>query len=165
VEATILQPPPSRSPSPDLLPSDDEDVHPAVPNTLRGLPLYMPNLPPKHTYLRTPVGCLISDARPILRYLILTALTTQKSCAPILREETQNCQSGANFPEKSVISYGGQRGTRRWRIIGSYRKLGNRASPKKTMEDRVVVIPRQCRVLITCNARRQRSFSLCLGDD
>jgi transcription initiation factor TFIID subunit 8 len=140
VEATTLLPPPSRSPSPELLPSDDEDVHPAIPNTLRGLPPYMPNLPPKHTYLRTPVGDLISDARPLLRFSIATAFATQKSRPPILREEAQNCQSSANFIEESVISYGGQRGTRGWRIIGSYCKLGNRASPKKTMEDRSVII-------------------------
>ena len=34
---------------------DEEQQHPAVPTTLRSLPHYLPPLPPKHTYLRTPV--------------------------------------------------------------------------------------------------------------
>ena len=54
-KATTLLPPPPRSPSPVLLPSDDEDTQPAVPMTLRTLPSYIPTLPPRHTYLRTPV--------------------------------------------------------------------------------------------------------------
>ena len=54
LEATML-PPPSRPTSPELLLSDDEDAPPVVPITLRALPTYFPALPPKHTYLRTPV--------------------------------------------------------------------------------------------------------------
>lgn len=55
---TVLVPPPSRSPSPELLPSDDEGTTPVVPVTLRTLPqnFHLPALPPKHTYLRTPVS-------------------------------------------------------------------------------------------------------------
>jgi len=45
----------SRSSSPDLLASDDESGPPIIPTTLRGLPPYFPQLPPKHTYLQTPV--------------------------------------------------------------------------------------------------------------
>ena len=59
VPSMELLPPPSRSPSPDLLPSDDEDAVPVIPVTLRQLPWnerYLPALPPKHTYLRTPVS-------------------------------------------------------------------------------------------------------------
>lgn len=51
-----LVPPPSRSPSPELLPSDDESGAPTRPTTLRGIGSYFPTLPPKHTYLRTPVS-------------------------------------------------------------------------------------------------------------
>ncbi|KIY61716.1 hypothetical protein CYLTODRAFT_427391 [Cylindrobasidium torrendii FP15055 ss-10] len=56
-----LRDPPSRSPSPDLLPSDEEDnavaKANATPLTLRTLPdMYaLPTLPPKHTYHRTPL--------------------------------------------------------------------------------------------------------------
>lgn len=46
----------SRPPSPDLLPSDDESGPPIMPVSLRGLPPYLPQLPPKHTYLQTPVS-------------------------------------------------------------------------------------------------------------
>lgn len=53
--AITLLPPPPRSPSPELLSSDDEGVPPTIPMTLRPLPHYAPPLPPKHTYLRTPV--------------------------------------------------------------------------------------------------------------
>lgn len=53
----------SRSPSPELLPSDDEGSLPVVPATLRGLPVPVPKLPPKHTYLRTPVSVSPSRSR------------------------------------------------------------------------------------------------------
>ncbi|KIK08552.1 hypothetical protein K443DRAFT_672567 [Laccaria amethystina LaAM-08-1] len=53
----ILVPPRSRSPSPKLLPSDDEGTTALIPATLRNLPPGFPSLPPKHTYLQTPV-CL-----------------------------------------------------------------------------------------------------------
>jgi hypothetical protein len=60
----VLMAPPSRSPSPELLDSDDEDEETAattsnVPSTLRNLPAYFPDLPPKHTYLQTPVGLFL----------------------------------------------------------------------------------------------------------
>lgn len=42
------------SPAPELLSSEDE-AGPVITPTLRGLPNYFPELPPKHTYLRTPV--------------------------------------------------------------------------------------------------------------
>jgi hypothetical protein len=59
LEAHTLVPPLSRSPSPDLLPSDDEGAPKVIPITLRSLPQCFPGLPPKHTYLRTPV-CQLS---------------------------------------------------------------------------------------------------------
>ena len=54
---TLLAPP-SRSPSPELLASDDEDASLTIPTTLKSLPSYFPDLPPKHTYLQTPVRFL-----------------------------------------------------------------------------------------------------------
>lgn len=71
VPSMELNPPPSRSPSPELLPSDDEDAVPVIPVTLRQLPWsdrYLPSLPPKHTYLRTPVrNChFVYDARLLI---------------------------------------------------------------------------------------------------
>lgn len=52
---TLLAPS-SRSPSPELLASDDEDASSTIPTTLKSLPSYFPDLPPKHTYLQTPVS-------------------------------------------------------------------------------------------------------------
>jgi len=47
----------SRSPSPELFASDDEEHSTAstVATTLTNLPVGFPKLPPKHTYLQTPV--------------------------------------------------------------------------------------------------------------
>lgn len=59
----IFEMPPSRSQSPELLPSDDENALPVVPGTLRQLPTHFPPLPPKHTYLRTPVS--LSSCLPV----------------------------------------------------------------------------------------------------
>jgi transcription initiation factor TFIID subunit 8 len=59
LRAPTLLPAPSRSPSPELLPSDDEGTGAVIPLTLRTLPSYYPSLPPKHTFLTTPVRILI----------------------------------------------------------------------------------------------------------
>lgn len=75
-----IEPPMRQPPSPELLESDDEDVE-AVPRTLRALPAHLPPLPPKHTYLRTPVSLTFSHCpkplhvRPCLPYLCFTHLT------------------------------------------------------------------------------------------
>ncbi|KAJ2933652.1 hypothetical protein H1R20_g3425, partial [Candolleomyces eurysporus] len=59
----------SRSSSPELLSSDDEAVAntAAVPLTLRMLPPHFPSLPPKHTYMKTPVCVsILCDDLPFL---------------------------------------------------------------------------------------------------
>ena len=66
----ILLAPPSRSPSPELLASDDEDASSTIPTTLKSLPSYFPDLPPKHTYLQTPV-CFFHSHLNATQYLIL----------------------------------------------------------------------------------------------
>src|ERR1700761_884225 len=53
-EPVSLLPSGRRSPPPKLLSSDDESSPPTVPTSLRSIPHFYPNLPPKHTYLRTP---------------------------------------------------------------------------------------------------------------
>ncbi|KAK7695621.1 hypothetical protein QCA50_000257 [Cerrena zonata] len=78
-------PPPSRSPSPELLSSDDEDAPPMVPTTLRGLPLnYLPALPPKHTYLRTPASPPKKAALPSLEKKLKNAGLVQESLKNLL---------------------------------------------------------------------------------
>jgi transcription initiation factor TFIID subunit 8 len=82
--APALIPPPSRSPSPELLPSDDEEVPPVIPATLRTLPSYFPSLPPKHTYLRTPASPPKKAALPSLEKKLKTAGLVQDSLKNLL---------------------------------------------------------------------------------
>ncbi|KAF8897316.1 hypothetical protein BD779DRAFT_1490171 [Infundibulicybe gibba] len=91
-----LIPPPSRSPSPELLSSDDEDVMPIIPITLRGLSSHLPALPPKHTYLRTPVSPPKKAALPSLEKKLKTAGLVQESLKNLLlaTEENTNQEDG-----------------------------------------------------------------------
>jgi len=79
-----LLPLPSRSPSPELLPSDDENAPPVVPATLRALPPFFPALPPKHTYLRTPATVPKKAALPSLEKKLKTAGLVQESLKNLL---------------------------------------------------------------------------------
>ncbi|KZT72658.1 hypothetical protein DAEQUDRAFT_762928 [Daedalea quercina L-15889] len=91
-----LLPPPSRSPSPELLPSDDEDAVPIVPATLRQLPWnerYLPALPPKHTYLRTPVAIPKKAALPSLEKKLKNAGLVQESLRNLLTATEDNADN------------------------------------------------------------------------
>jgi len=84
-------PPPSRSPSPELLLSDDDDDAPAViPLTLRALPPCFPALPPKHTYLRTPASPPQKAALPSLEKKLKTAGLVQESLRNLLLATEDN---------------------------------------------------------------------------
>ncbi|KAI0080725.1 hypothetical protein K474DRAFT_1589213 [Panus rudis PR-1116 ss-1] len=84
-DAPEMLPPPPRSPSPELLESDDEDAPPVVPVTLRALPLnYLPALPPKHTYLRTPASPPKKAALPSLERKLKNASLVQESLKNLL---------------------------------------------------------------------------------
>jgi len=87
---TIVLPPPSCPPSPELLLSDDEDTQPVVPVTLRALPTYLPALPPKHTYLRTPVSPPKKAAIPSLEKKLKTAGLVQESLKNLLLATEDN---------------------------------------------------------------------------
>ncbi|PCH41369.1 hypothetical protein WOLCODRAFT_100413 [Wolfiporia cocos MD-104 SS10] len=91
--ALSLLPPPSRSPSPELLPSDDEDAPPTIPITLRALPWgdrNLPALPPKHTYLRTPVSPPKKAALPSLEKKLKNAGLVQESLKNLLLATEDN---------------------------------------------------------------------------
>ncbi|RDB23153.1 hypothetical protein Hypma_009597 [Hypsizygus marmoreus] len=94
--APVLLPPPSRTPSPELLPSDDEGAPPTVPVTLRMLPSYFPHLPPKHTYLRTPASPPKKAALPSLEKKLKTAGLVQESLKNLLlaTEDSTNQEDG-----------------------------------------------------------------------
>lgn len=85
--------PPSRSPSPHLLPSDEENAPVHVPITLRYVPSHFPKLPPKHTYLRTP---------PIpARYRIPASSTLDRKLAnqALVQESLRNLIEATEDPE------------------------------------------------------------------
>ncbi|CAL1701677.1 unnamed protein product [Somion occarium] len=85
LEIPAMLPPPSRSPSPELLSSDDEDAATVIPATLRALPLnYLPALPPKHTYLRTPASPPKKAALPSLEKKLKNAGLVQDSLKNLL---------------------------------------------------------------------------------
>ncbi|KAF8076141.1 hypothetical protein FPV67DRAFT_1664442 [Lyophyllum atratum] len=96
VHAPTLLPAPSRSPSPDLLPSDDEGTPITIPLTLRMLPHHFPNLPPKHTYLRTPASPPKKAALPSLEKKLKTASLVQESLKNLLlaTEDNTNQEDG-----------------------------------------------------------------------
>ncbi|KAG0702360.1 hypothetical protein DFH29DRAFT_922034 [Suillus ampliporus] len=86
----IFELPPSRSQSPELLPSDDESIPPTVPGTLRHLPSHFPALPPKHTYLRTPASPPKKAALPSLERKLKTAGLVQESLKNLLTATEDN---------------------------------------------------------------------------
>ncbi|KAF8165000.1 hypothetical protein B0H34DRAFT_687373 [Crassisporium funariophilum] len=95
VPATLLAPL-SRSPSPELLGSDDEDTPSNIPTTLRSLPSYFPDLPPKHTYLQTPASPPKKAALPSLEKKLKTAALVQESLQNLLlaTEDNTNQEDG-----------------------------------------------------------------------
>jgi hypothetical protein len=92
---TLLAPS-SRSPSPELLASDDEDASCTIPTTLKSLPSYFPDLPPKHTYLQTPASPPKKAALPSLEKKLKTAALVQESLQSLLlaTEDTMNQEDG-----------------------------------------------------------------------
>ncbi|KAI6004047.1 hypothetical protein EDD15DRAFT_2156324 [Pisolithus albus] len=89
---TTFEPPPPRPPSPELLPSDDEGATPALSATLRQIPSNFPPLPPKHTYLKTPV-CASPPrkaALPSLERKLKTASLVQESLKNLLTATEDN---------------------------------------------------------------------------
>ncbi|THH33828.1 hypothetical protein EUX98_g374 [Antrodiella citrinella] len=92
---TVLDLPPPRTPSPELLPSDDEDSLPVVPATLRVLPhnFYLPALPPKHTYLHTPISPPKKAALPSLEKKLKNASVVQESLKNLLLATEDNNSS------------------------------------------------------------------------
>ncbi|KAL7282169.1 hypothetical protein PYCCODRAFT_1439056 [Trametes coccinea BRFM310] len=112
----LLLPPPSRSPSPELLSSDDEDTPPAVPMTLRPLPHYVPPLPPKHTYLRTPISPAKKAALPSLEKKLKNAALVQDSLKNLLLATEDNTQEDAEILGAPVNWEATTHPRKRWKL-------------------------------------------------
>ena len=91
-----------RSPPPKLLSSDDESSAPTMPSTLRSIPHFYPNLPPKHTYLRTPVRIRILN-HSYLPSLLYVAFATEEAGLAILGEEIEKRKSCSGVAAASSI--------------------------------------------------------------
>ena len=73
---------------PELLDSDDEEAPSDIPESLRSLPDYLPPLPPKHTYLRTPVCVDYHTVYYVIRlahmFIAVTGTTAEKTSFTII---------------------------------------------------------------------------------
>ncbi|OCH93549.1 hypothetical protein OBBRIDRAFT_790074 [Obba rivulosa] len=113
----ILLPPPSREPSPELLSSDEEGAPPTIPATLRSLPHYIPALPPKHTYLRTPIAPPKKAALPSLEKKLQNAGLVQESLKNLLlATEDSTGQEDAELLGATVNWEATTHPRKRWRI-------------------------------------------------
>ncbi|KAI9448259.1 hypothetical protein H4582DRAFT_2068782 [Lactarius indigo] len=81
-EPVSLLPAGRRSPPPKLLSSDDESSPPTIPSSLRSIPHFYPNLPPKHTYLRTPAKKKLKNASLVQESLQNLLLATEDVVGP-----------------------------------------------------------------------------------
>lgn len=139
---TVLLPPPSRSPSPDLLDSDDEGTTPSVPLTLRQLPRHFPSLPPKHTYMKTPVRSSL-HFHPNVLLICLTCrsldIPTQESGPSIAGEEVEDCRARTEITPEPFDSHGREHEHRRRRATRAYRQLGDGSAPQEAVEGWEVV--------------------------
>ena len=132
-EPVTLLPAGRRSPPPKLLSSDDESSPPTIPSTLRSIPHFYPNLPPKHTYLRTPVSILIL-IRDRSFFIPTTAIAAKETSVAVSREETEKREPCSGFVEKPSVSDRGCCWTGRWRNIGCDCELGGHRVPTEKME-------------------------------
>jgi len=104
-----LLPAKRRSPPPKLLSSDDESSPLTIPSSLRSIPHFYPNLPPKHTYLRTPV-CIRTLKYFAYPSLYRIAVATTEAGIAVLGEKIKKRKPCSGVATTSFI---GDRGRRR----------------------------------------------------
>ncbi|KAF9046000.1 hypothetical protein BDZ89DRAFT_942356 [Hymenopellis radicata] len=110
--------PPSRSPSPELLSSDDEESQTnTTPFTLRNLPETFPALPPKHTYHQTPISPPKKAALPSLEKKLKTAGLVQESLRNLmLTTEDNSGQEDAELLGHTVNWESNVHPRKRWKV-------------------------------------------------
>ncbi len=117
-DAPKLIAPPSRSPSPELLSSDDESSQAnTTPFTLRNLPETFPALPPKHTYHQTPISPPKKAALPSLEKKLKTAGLVQESLRNLmLTTEDNSGQEDAELLGHTVNWESNVHPRKRWKV-------------------------------------------------
>ena len=87
--ATLLLPEPT-PPLPRMINVDDDEPGLVIPATLRSIPHYTPALPPKHTYLRTPVRPFRSEPLPFTEPVFSQVAPMKKAAVQSLEKKLQN---------------------------------------------------------------------------
>jgi len=124
ITLTRLVSPPPREPSPDILPSDDEDapVTPvqlgALPQTLQDLPDHLPSLPPKHTYLHTAPATLKKSKISSLDKKLDNAAKVQQSLRNLVKATEDNTGKGDLELASGVVNWMATANSsrKRWKI-------------------------------------------------
>lgn len=123
---------------PELLDSDDEEAPSDIPESLRSLPDYLPPLPPKHTYLRTPVCVDYHIVYYVIRlahmFIAVTGTTAEKTSFTIIGKEVGKRGAGTGFIEELVTCYGSRCRRQWWGVIRWSGKLGSHKIPSEEME-------------------------------
>ncbi|KAF8592541.1 hypothetical protein K439DRAFT_1323834 [Ramaria rubella] len=120
---TRLVSPPPREPSPEILPSDDEDVplppsSTALPQTLQDLPEHLPSLPPKHTYLHTAPAAIKRSKLPSLDKKLDNATKVQQSLRSLVKATEDTAGKGDSELAGGVVNWvaTANSGRKRWKV-------------------------------------------------
>jgi len=121
---TRLVSPPPREPSPEILPSDDEDAPvsasqtAALPQTLQDLPDHLPTLPPKHTYLRTAPAAPKRSKLPSLDKKLDNAAKVQQSLRSLVKATEDTAGKGDLELAGGVVNWMAtvSTGRKRWKV-------------------------------------------------
>jgi len=90
IQAMTLLLPESTPPLPRMINVDDDEPGLVIPATLRSIPHYTPALPPKHTYLRTPVAPMKKAAVQSLEKKLQNAALVQESLKSLMLATEDN---------------------------------------------------------------------------
>ncbi|KAF8524742.1 hypothetical protein JB92DRAFT_2879125 [Gautieria morchelliformis] len=121
---TRLVSPPPREPSPEILPSDDDDAPAptmqtaALPQTLQDLPDHLPSLPPKHTYLHTAPAAPKRTKIPSLDKKLDNAAKVQQSLRSLVKATEDTAGKGDTELAGGVVNWmsTSSTGRKRWKI-------------------------------------------------
>ncbi len=159
VRASRLEAPSFRSDSPELLDSDDEKSRHSAPHTIRSLHPHLPPLPPKHTYLRTPVYFSPTQS-PNFFLNFIEGADNQEASHTVIREETGKRSTSSNFAQTLAYSDRRRRRQERRRPVRRRGELGIDETAAQEVEG-LSLYPR-CMSAVDCtNEPSANKSSLC----